>query len=330
MNTQISDAIDVAEEKVRLDAQIKKILANKKILSWIVKYTMKEFAEMDFNMIESCIEGEPEVSKVPVYPGKTNMESITGLSTEDKVPNEGEAIYDIRFYIILPGKGREPIKIIINLETQNDYYPGYDLVTRAVFYCARMLSAQLGTEFSTNVNDPKKYDNIKKVYSIWICFNTPRYAANTITEYCMTQKAHYGSFKGKARYDLLSVVMICLANSKKNETCEEQNKLIQMLTTLFATEMDKDEKKKKLQEQYGIPMDDGFGTEVDDMGNVSEYFISRGLEKGMELGMEKERTQIIQKALNNGKTTEQVSEFLSIPLDEVRQVELEMELVQSV
>ena len=124
MNTQISDAIDVAEEKVRLDAQIKKILANKKILSWIVKYTMKEFAEMDFNMIESCIEGEPEVSKVPVYPGKTNMESITGLSTEDKVPNEGEAIYDIRFYIILPGKGREPIKIIINLETQNDYYPG--------------------------------------------------------------------------------------------------------------------------------------------------------------------------------------------------------------
>lgn len=146
----------------------------------------------------------------------------------------------------------------------------------------------------------------------------------------MTQKAHYGSFKGKARYDLLSVVMICLANSKKNETCEEQNKLIQMLTTLFATEMDKDEKKKKLQEQYGIPMDDGFGTEVDDMGNVSEYFISRGLELGMEKGMEKERTQIIQKALNNGKTTEQVSEFLSIPLDEVRKVELEMELVQRV
>ena len=320
MKTQISDAIDVADEQVRLDAQIKKILANKKILSWIVKYTMKECADMNLDMIESCIEGEPKVSKVPVYPGKTNMENITGLSTEDKVPNEGEVTYDIRFYMMLPGSGRKPMKIIINLESQNDYYPGYDLVTRAVFYCARMLSAQLGTEFTTNSNDPEKYDNIKKVYSIWVCFNTPHYAANTITEYCMTQKAHYGNFTGKSRYDLLSVVMICLAGSKKHETSGEQNELIQMLNILFSAELDKEDKKKRLQEEYGIPMDDGFGTEVDDMGNVSEYFISRGMEQGMEKG----RNDIIEGALRNGNTLEQVSAFLNIPLEEVRKVEEKM------
>ena len=226
MKTQISDAIDVAAKKARLDAQIKKILANKKILSWIVKYTTKEFADMDLDMIESCIEGEPEVALIPVYPGKTNMENITGLSTDDKVPNEGEVTYDIRFYIIFPGE--EPVKIIINLEAQNGYYPGYDLVTRGVFYCARLLSAQLGVEFNKNTNDPQKYDNIKKVYSIWICMDTPNYVANTITEYHMTQDLHYGNFSGKARYDLLSVVMICLNDAKD----EEENELIKMLNTL--------------------------------------------------------------------------------------------------
>ena len=67
-------------------------------------------------------------------------------------------------------------------------------------------------------------------------------------------------------------------------------------------------------------MDDGFGTEVDDMGNVSEYFISRGMEKGMEKG----RSDIIESALKNGNTLEQVSAFLNIPLEEVRKVEEKM------
>lgn len=52
------------------------------------------------------------------------------------------------------------------------------------------------------------------------------------------------------------------------------------------------------------------------MGNVSEYFISRGMEKG--------RSDIIESALKNGNTLEQVSAFLNIPLEEVRKVEEKM------
>lgn len=302
MKTQISDSIDAADGKERLDAQIKKILSNKKILSWIVKYTVTEFADMALERIEAYIEGEPEVAKIPVYPGKTNMESITGLPTEDKVPNEGEVTYDIRFYMIVPG--REPVKIIINLEAQNEYYPGYDLVTRAVFYCARMLSAQLGVEFTTNTNDPKKYDNIKKVYSIWICMDTPNYAGNTITEYHMTQDLHYGNFSGKARYDLLSVVMICL-NDTQNE---EENELIKMLTTLLSKDMEKEEKKQKLQEEYGIPMDDGFGMEVDEMCNYSGYVENKGIEKGIQQGIQQGQFLLADtiKRLHHGETAEQI------------------------
>lgn len=47
--------------------------------------------------------------------------------------------------------------------------PGYDIVTRGIFYAARLISAQSGTEFTHS-----HYDDIKKVYSIWLCMNAPK------------------------------------------------------------------------------------------------------------------------------------------------------------
>ena len=63
-------------------------------------------------------------------------------------------------------------------------------------------------------------------------------------------------------------------------------------------------------------MDDGFGMEVDEMCNYSGYVENKGIEKG--------RTDIIESALKNKNTPEQVAAFLNIPLDEVQRVEKEM------
>lgn len=57
------------------------------------------------------------------------------------------------------------------------------------------------------------------------------------------------------------------------------------------------------------------------MCNYSGYVENKGIKKGIERGRADERTEIIQSALRNGNTPEQVSAFLSIPLDEVRKVE---------
>ena len=64
---------------------------------------------------------------------------------------------------------KEQVKIIVNVEMQNKYHTGYDLVTRGIFYAARQISAQLDKEFTVDKNDKIKYGNLKKVYSIWIC-----------------------------------------------------------------------------------------------------------------------------------------------------------------
>ncbi len=115
--------------------------------------------------INTALSGDLEVASVPVYAGQTNMlPRITGDNTEDKIPNEGRITYDIKFAVYIPGGER--IKLIINVEAQKEFNAGYDLVTRGVFYGARMISAQKDREF---IGDD--YDSVKKVYSIWICMN---------------------------------------------------------------------------------------------------------------------------------------------------------------
>ncbi len=59
------------------------------------------------------------------------------------------------------------MKVLINLGAQRPSDParlGYHLENRIIFYLVRMISAQKQTEFFHS-----DYDNLKKVYSIWIC-----------------------------------------------------------------------------------------------------------------------------------------------------------------
>ena len=274
IDTSLANDIDATDGKSKYDAQVKKVLANKVILAWILKYTVKEFFEFSISDIEKCIEGTPEVAKVPVDAGLSNMESIEGLNTEDAVPNEGKITYDIKFYVILPNG--EHTKIIINIEAQKDSEPGYDLVTRAVFYCARLLSAQLGKEFTNKTADSVKYDGIKKVYSIWICMDSRKNAKDSIVEYHMQPNVLYGNPTKISRYDLLSAVMINLGGHE----LVSQNKLVNMLTTLLSSSLDKEKKKKKLQEEFEMPMSIEFEQEVEDMCNLSGYVEEKGRAEG--------------------------------------------------
>lgn len=142
-NTNIANRIESIGDKAKYDSAIKKLLGDKTILSWIIHDTMEEFKEYPIETIRECIEGIPEIGTRKVFPGYTT-EEIIGNNTEDLVLGEGKVTYDIMFYVITPDK--EKVKIIVNVEAQNNYYPGYDLVTRAIFYCARMISSQLGKE----------------------------------------------------------------------------------------------------------------------------------------------------------------------------------------
>ena len=261
--TYLANAIDIVDMQAEYDGEAKKLVSDRTILAWIVKYTVRELRDNTIEEIKAAIEGEPEIAMVPVYPGRRKPDAIVGLPTENKVPNEGTVTFDIRFHVLVPGGER--IKILLNIEIQKDYYPGYDLVTRAVFYCARMLSAQLDTEFTA-----ENYDEVKKVYSIWLCLNAPRHTVDTITEYGMAQKKLAGDFRGKARFDL------------------------------FSTKLTPDEKMALLREEYGIETTVEVEEGMKRMCNLSDVIVEQGLQQGLEQGLQQGLEQGLQQGLEQG------------------------------
>ncbi|MFR0733968.1 MAG: hypothetical protein ACLSHU_07035 [Oscillospiraceae bacterium] len=88
----------------------------------------------------------------------------------------------MRFSAVAPGEDGK-IGLIINIEAQSKYHPGYPLVKRAIYYCGRMLSAQYGSVFTQS-----HYGEIQKVYSIWICTRPPKERENTITSYTLQER----------------------------------------------------------------------------------------------------------------------------------------------
>lgn len=297
-NNHIANAVIATDGKAKFDAMVKELLSDKQILAWILRDTMEEFKGMTIREIVSCIEGEPKVAKVPIAPG-LRTETVMGLRNEQRVPNEGMITYDIYFYVRTPDGERT--KIFINVEAQKKYNPGYDLVTRAVFYCARMLSVQMDTEFTA-----ADYDNIKKVCSIWICMDSPDYAAETITRYSIHPEQLYGEFKGKARYDLISAVMVCLAKEGKEKNGSE---LHRMLETLLAHDISAEEKLTALTENFGIETSSEMKAEVREMCNLSDRIEEQGIEKGID--------QLVLKMIRKGASDEQIQEMTDLPMERI-------------
>lgn len=193
LKTTIAQGLHVTDDSAGYDAACKRVLSEKAILARIMKSCLEEYKDCDVNDIaEKYIEGQPEVSAVPVLPDEGGT-VISGMDTEDKSVREGTVTYDIRFRAIVPDS-EEQIALIINVEAQNDFYPGYPLIKRGIYYCSRMISSQYGREFTGS-----HYKKIKKVYSIWICMKPPQYRENTITRYRLVEEYLVGEGKEPIR-----------------------------------------------------------------------------------------------------------------------------------
>ena len=272
--TTIGNKLQAMDDKVRYDAACKRLLSEKIILAWIMKSCLEEYRDYEVKEIaRRYIEGEPQVGTVPVGPDESaGGTEISGLSTEDATMTEGTVTYDIRFAALAPVSG-ELIRLIINVEAQKEFHPGYSLITRGIFYGARMLSSQKGTEFIG-----RDYDNIRKVYSIWICMNAPDYIGNAISYYNIQKSdAIPGIPDEKETYDKISVVMICL-----NPKSEKGNRLTKMLGILLSPRLETWVKIYQLEHEFDIPMENDMGEELNQMCNLSDYVEELGIEKGIE------------------------------------------------
>ena len=256
------------------DSACKRLLANKVILAWIMKSCLEEYANCSIQeLMEQYIEGEPDIGQVPVnMDEKVLSEQIETASVEDNSVYEGTVSYDIRFYANTPGTG-ERNRLIINIEAQNDFYPGYPIVKRGIYYCSRMISSQYGVEFTES-----HYDRIKKVYSIWICMNPPKYRRNSINRYFIKEEKLIGDVsERKENYDLITTVMICLGESNDKNSLG----VLRLLEVLLSSERGVEEKKEILQKDFSIEMTKTIEREVSIMCNLSKGVEEKGVEKGI-------------------------------------------------
>lgn len=297
----LAKMISTAGEKAAYDNACKRLLANKIILAWIMKSCLEEYRDCGISEIASkYIEGEAQISEAAVYPDEeAESLQITGLNTEDSTINEGIVTYDIRFRAIVPGTG-ERISLIINVEAQNDFYPGYPIVKRNLYYCCRLVSSQYGTEFTNS-----HYEKIKKVYSIFICMNPPNYRKNTINQYSIQEENLIGEFGENVEYyDLLTGIIICLGDVE-----DETTGILKLLEVLLSSERSPKEKREILQEEFNIKMTQELEREVSEMCNLSEGVEQKGIAKGI--------TASIRNLMESmGWSIEQAMDALQIPTEE--------------
>jgi len=311
VKSKLTLTLEANDLKKTYDRFCKEVIGNKQIQAWILKECTVEFRDFDVKDIaNNYIEKEPVIGNFRIESDK--RESIRGLPTEDADYHEGKLVFDILYEVAAPD-GDGVIHLIINVEAQNKYSDGYPLVSRGVVYACRNISSQFETGF-----DKSAYANVKKVYSIWICRNVPKYMENTITSYRITEHQLVGDVNlNQKYYDLLNVVMIGLSKDAKSETDSDA---IRLLNHLLSETIKAEEKIEVLASEFDIPKDLTFEGKVVEMCNLSEGIFEQGITHGIEQGIE----QTARNALTNGVALEVIATITGLDIRTIESLKDEM------
>lgn len=307
MNTEIANAVNAAGDKAQYDTRVKRLLAQKSILAHILVKTVDEFKGMKLEDVVKYIEGEPSISVVPVEPGLANMEKpdaagqrIVGLNTENAEINEGLVRFDIIFYVRMKNGLSQ---IIVNIEAQKDEPTEYKILNRAIFYVSRLISSQKERDF-VNTN----YDDIKQVFSIWICMNMDD---NSLSHIHLTKDELLKPCNWKGNLDLLNIVLIGITNEIPEH--DEKYEMHRLIGALLSSELKEQEKLDIIEHEYNIPISQEFREDVRIMCNLSTGIEERATERATEKTSEK----FILNMYKKGYTLDQIADVAETGVDEV-------------
>ena len=309
MNTELKNAVLATDRDAQYDNSAKRLIAHKIILARILIKTVEKFKGMDPLEVAALIEGIPYISTVPVEPGLTNAvhfqngKRIVGFNTENQEVNEGLVRFDIVFYVRMKDGLSQ---IIINVEAQKDEPGEYEILNRAVFYVSRLISSQKEKDFENS-----SYDDIKCVYSIWICMNMEE---NTMSHIHLTKEDLIGSYEWKGNLDLLNIIMIGLA--KELPEHDETYELHRLLGALLSRELTVDEKLDIIGKEYDIPLEENFRKDMSTMCNLSQGV----KEEGIAIGRAEGEAGLIAKMYKNGLSIELIASATDKTIEEVKTI----------
>lgn len=297
----------------RFDTACCRLLANKPILAWLLRDTVKDYQDCSIEEIMDCLENSPQVRAVAVDQDVKNQETgkIVGDNAADKSVTEGVVLYDILFTSRLPNTN-ETCQIIVNVENQNRWKPGYPLLKRAVYYSSRLISRQKGTGFFGD-----DYGKLEKVYSIWVCIKVPKAWQNTMTIFSLEPKSLVGAGKyDKMDYDMETVAVLGLGDQEYS-----RKGILELLSVLLTPDMNPEDKREILEKEYHIPMTVEMKKEADTMCTYGQSILEEGIEKGIQKGLHQGRLE----GKQEGRQEEKESNILAmlkekIPMETISRI----------
>ena len=302
MDTDIKMSVKATDTKAQYDNKAKQLIGHKIILAHILVNTVEEFKGMHPADVVQYIEGEPHIGSVPIDGGVTNVEKqekVIGLNTENSEINEGMIRFDIIFYVRMQDGLSQ---IIVNVEAQKAEPSSYDILNRAIFYVSRMISSQKGRDFVKS-----NYNNIKRVYSIWICMNMDEHSMSHIH---LTRDDIIGSHNWKGDINLLNIVLVGLAEDLPEKT--EKYELHRLLGALLSSKLNVDEKLDIIGNEFQIPLESDIRKDVSEMCNLSQGIEERGVEKGL--------AEAAIRMYKKGYSIEQISDILAMDIERVKDI----------
>ena len=326
VSTELKNAVKAADAIPQYDMCVKRLLAEKNIIANILVNAVDVYKGMVPEDVVPYIEGEPYISMVPVEPGLTNTareengQRVIGLNTENQEIHEGLIKFDIIFYAWEPiktdpvaseeapaGKNKGALnKIILNVEAQKNNPTEYKIINRAVFYVGRLISSQKERDF---VNS--HYDDIRSVYSIWVCMNMEE---NSLSHIHLTQEDLVGKNQWKGNLNLMNIIMIGL--SEELPGSEEGYELHRLLGALLSQKLTVEEKLTIMETEYHIPVEENLRKDVNVMCNLGE-----GIEeKAIAIGEAKTEARLVGNMHKNGFTAEQIAAATDMDIKDVEAI----------
>ena len=261
-----------------------------------------------------------------------SVQRIRGFNTENSEINEGMIRFDIVFYVRLPF-GNVHIKdnvrltenetnhkltqIIVNVEAQKDEPAAYKILNRSIFYVSRLVSSQKERDF-VNSN----YDDIKQVYSIWICMNMK---CNSMSHIHLTKDEMLEPYEWKGNINLLNIILIGITDELPVH--DERYELHRLIGALLSSSIELDEKLEIMEKEYNLPLNSDFRRDVNVMCNLSDGIEEKAAEKATEKTTREINEKVIKNMHKNGYTAAQIAEIVEVSESEVEAVIKECKIV---
>lgn len=328
MNEEITNTVYATSPDAQYDQEAKRMIGIKIILAHILVKTVAEFKGMNPSDVVPYIEGEPLIGKVPVEPGLTNAESvindgsksgqrIVGMNTENAEIKEGLIRFDLVCYVRMKDGLTQ---IIINVEAQMKQPSEYHIMNRAVFYASRLISSQKERDFVKS-----KYDDIKRIYNIWVCMNMDE---NTMAHFHLVQDNLIGNPTWEGGIDLFNIILVGI--TKEPPAHDDMYDMHRLLSVATSRKLSAERKIAILRDEYGIESDEitEVATNMESLGYaIREDGIAEGMKIGRAEGKAEEKIGVVLRMHKKGcYTTEEIADAADKSVEEVESIIKEYEI----